>query len=77
MQPSSRGGVFPLSAYDIFCPPREGEGYPIGELCFYSLGHTLSEECLNCCRSADHSPNKIILTEQKLEERKRWVNYDL
>ena len=23
-------------------------------------------------RSADQSPNKIILTEQKLEERKRW-----
>ena len=56
---------------------KGGGGVPISEWCFYSLGHTLSEECLKCCRSADHSPNKIILTEQKLEERKRWVNFDL
>ena len=28
-------------------------------------------------RSADQSPNKIILTEQKLEERKRWNQTEL
>ena len=47
--------------------------------CFYSflISLTLSEIWFVCSRSADHSPNKIILTEQKLEERKRWVNYVL
>ena len=46
-------------------------------LCSFLISHTLSEKWFVCCRSADHSPNKIILTEQKLEERKRWINYDL